>query len=177
MAVFLGFMLNRVTGEEFVAPCEAASREEAESLFSEEYPEPAYGCLTVYARADIEAILKGFARWPGVPSTVQPPLEELLARVRASDGGLPPLQAKANGAMLTRASLERVRHAANGHDPKVQALAARLLGHNHNAQGSRPASKAAEPESAPVAVTPPPQPAMQGKSLIEVLKTLRAGAS
>lgn len=138
MGLFFGFMKNAVTGEEFVAPMEAEERVGAEVLLLRQYPAPAYALLTVYEKRELTRALEQVERWPGVPSKVQPPLEQLLSRVSVQRGKLPPLpqqrvasapvQAPASAAAaFDSARIEQVRNAVRGTSPEIQALAARLL--------------------------------------------------
>ena len=185
MALFLGFMKNTVNGEEFVAPAEADDRVGAEVLLLRQYPAEAYALLTVYEKRELTRALEQVERWPGVPSKVQPSLEQLLSRVSARAGKLPPLPNQrpaavaapvAPAAAFDSARIEQVRNAVRGTSPEIQALAARLL-----AAGMGSAT-AEEPVAAPVAnrfggrmeaAPDVPAAAANRPSLISVLKAMR----
>lgn len=91
MPEFLGFLRNLANESEFVAPVQAADRAAAAAALGEQYPESLYRLHTIYARRELEQILENLTRWPGVASTVQPPLEQMLSRVNGRTGGLPPM--------------------------------------------------------------------------------------
>lgn len=126
MPVFLGFLLNTKTKQEFVAPTEADTRAHAEHNLTLQYPSPLYTLLTTYGRGEMDKILADVDRWPGLPSKLQPTTEQLLQNVSVRKG-LPPLhQPKAQPA-FDGARIEQVRQAVRDSSPEVQALAARLL--------------------------------------------------
>lgn len=91
MALFLVFHRNVMTGDDFTTPVEAVSKDAAISSLSGRYPNPAYVYLTCFEKAALQGILEDADRWPGVASTPQPTLEQLLSRVTARVGKLPPL--------------------------------------------------------------------------------------
>ena len=88
---YLGFLMNRTTREEFVAPVNATSVDMARMELFAVYPDAHYALLTVYTKTEIEHVLAGVERWPGLPSKIQKPVEVKSAPVRISTGGLPPL--------------------------------------------------------------------------------------
>ncbi len=88
---FLGFFMNRTTREEFVAPIEAEDATVARMEFYSAYPESRFQLLTVYSRKELEHVLSGIDRWPGLPSKVQEPVRADLSKVTANTRGLPPL--------------------------------------------------------------------------------------
>ena len=88
---YLGFLMNRQNREEFVAPVQAPDVTTARMELGVAYPESRYILQTVYSRTEMEHVLAGIDRWPGVPSKVQPPLTTDLSKVTARTGGLPPL--------------------------------------------------------------------------------------
>lgn len=134
MATFLGFYKNNMTGDEFVAPVEAESRNDAEWMLARQYPAGIYSLLTIYARKEMERILVDVERWPGLPNKVQPSTEKLLARVRVSNH-LPPLpQQQAQLAQVDGGRIAQVHLAAQRVDARTQELAMRLL--NAQAQGT-----------------------------------------
>ena len=93
MPEFLGFLRNLTDASEFVASVQAADREAAAAALGGQYPESLYRLHTIYARRELGQILENLNRWPGVASTVQPPLEQMLSRVSgrygSASGGLP----------------------------------------------------------------------------------------
>ncbi len=100
---YLGFLQNRQSREEFVAPVEADDVATARMALAQAYPESRYMVQTVYSRQELEHVLAGVDRWPGVASKVQPPLTTDLTKVTARTGGLPPLPGQ-----VTAASVEKV---------------------------------------------------------------------
>jgi hypothetical protein len=88
---YLGFFMNRQTKEEFVAPVMAQNADTAKWELEIAYPTSRYQLLTVYSRTELENVLIGIDRWPGLPSKVQAPVMTDLSKVKASMGGLPPL--------------------------------------------------------------------------------------
>lgn len=174
MAIFLGFFKNRRNGEDFVVPVDADHHGEAMMMLGQSYPSPHYVMLTVYARREIETILSGIDRWPGLPSKIQPPAEDLMAKlsnVRVQQGGLPPMpKAQADGGRVetVQEKIAQVRAMVRGQTDEVQALTAQLTASARAPQGgtvkAAPAP-AVEPERTPRAA-----------SLIEVLKGLRSHA-
>lgn len=130
---FLGFMVNRITQEHFIAAAEGANPTDATARLRETYPSAAYDVLTIYQAAAVMQYLSDAQRWPTVPSRVQPKLADLLAaqRVRTQVGGLPalakpaPSQPTAGG--LSAAQIQQVKTIAQGMPAATQALAARLL--------------------------------------------------
>lgn len=83
MTLYLGFLRNTVTGEEFVAPADALNPNHARQQFDGAYPEPVYALLTIYARQDLLDALATVERMPGLPSKPQPALAALLAQIQA----------------------------------------------------------------------------------------------
>lgn len=90
-STYLGFFLNRRTSDEFVAPVQAADAAEARIQLGVAYPDSRYQLLTVYSRTELDHVLAGVDRWPGVASKVQEPLRADLSKVTAKTRGLPPL--------------------------------------------------------------------------------------
>lgn len=91
MAQFVGFMMDMISGEEFLAPVEANSREEAYMMLERLYPGQGYTTTMVQPRADLSKTIAADAKiQPGMAKPRQP-LEQLLARVTAQTGGLPPM--------------------------------------------------------------------------------------
>lgn len=89
MALYLGFLRNTVTHEDFVAPADALDRDHAAQQLDGAYPQPVYQVLTVYGRSELIHILATMDKMPGLPSRPQPALAELLAQIaaRQADGG------------------------------------------------------------------------------------------
>lgn len=94
---YLGFLMNRQSREEFVAPVQADDSATARMELGLAFPESRYILQTVYSRTEMEHVLAGIDRWPGVPSKVQPPLTTDLSKVTARTGGLPPLPGQVKG--------------------------------------------------------------------------------
>ncbi len=88
---FLGFYLNRRTSEEFVAPVKAEDVAQARVQLGQAYPDSRYQLLTVYSRKELEHVLSGIERWPGLPNKIQEPVRADLSKVTARTQGLPPL--------------------------------------------------------------------------------------
>lgn len=88
---FLGFFVNRETRDEFVAPVIAADTFAARMDLQKVYPESRYMLLTVYSRQELEQVLNGVDRWPGMPNKAKEPVRADLSKVTARTGGLPPL--------------------------------------------------------------------------------------
>lgn len=97
---FLGFLMNRQTKEEFVAPVAADDLAIAKMELMMAYPESRYVLQTIYSRKEIEHVLAGVDRWPGLASKVQPPLTTDLSKVTAQMGGLPPLPGQVTSATI-----------------------------------------------------------------------------
>ncbi|RYG61195.1 MAG: hypothetical protein EON60_04455 [Alphaproteobacteria bacterium] len=102
---YLGFLQNRASKDEFVAPVQADDVATARMELARAYPESRYILQTIYSRSEIEHVLSGIDRWPGVASKVQPPLTTDLTKVTARTGGLPPLPGQ-----VTAATVEKVEH-------------------------------------------------------------------
>ncbi|RYG60555.1 MAG: hypothetical protein EON60_06765 [Alphaproteobacteria bacterium] len=100
---YLGFLQNRASKDEFVAPVQADEVATARIELGRAYPESRYLLQTIYSRSEIEHVLSGIDRWPGVASKVQPPLTADLTKVTARTGGLPPLPGQ-----VTAATVEKV---------------------------------------------------------------------
>jgi hypothetical protein len=156
---FLGFLVNSLTGEHFIAATEGANPHEAAASLRETYPSVAYQILTIYQAQAVQKYLADAQRWPTLPSRVQPKLADLLAtqRIRTQLGGLPPLKkAAATPAHphLNAAQIQQIKTIAQGMPAETQAMAARLL------VGSV-APLAAKPQEAPAPT--PRQPQAQPK--------------
>lgn len=121
MPVYLGFLHNTVTNEDFVAPADALDRGHALAQLAGAYPAPVYKLLTVYVRNELIHILANMDRMPGLPSTPQPALAELLAQIAAKqvDGAevvydeLPPVEMPVEETAEGRIT----RHASEAMDP------------------------------------------------------------
>lgn len=175
---YLGFMQNRQSKEEFVAPVRAEDVATARMALGQAYPESRYMVQTIYSRTELEHVLAGVDRWPGVASKVQPPLTTDLSKVTARTGGLPPLPGQ-----VTAASVEKVEN-------NTQAMPAWMQGFVQ--QATKPAATKATPldttidPAIPVnmqamlramsqtkAATPQPMVQAQPQSLIERLKAAK----
>jgi hypothetical protein len=174
MAMYVLFLQNLATQEEFVAGIDAAGMDAAKLGARVTYPAKSYALLTCYAQAELETILTNLKRWPGVPSKVQPAADEVNPRVQVSVGKLPPLkreqptegrvapvQAEELSAMMqmmARQSAERLRReqAERGEAPALQ-----------------PADRVAEAK----AVQQPQAAPVQRQSVLEALKGIPASKS
>ena len=200
MPEFLGFLRNLTDTSEFVAPVQAETREAAAAALVAQYPENFYRLHTVYGRGELAQIMENLKRWPGVASTVQPPLEQMLSRVNGRMGGLPPMPKADAGRVQAVAPAAAAPVAAQTHDiekleelqamavklniPGAQELANRLLAEARGtalpANQAMAMSSASAPASARgVAKASAPLPAMPaaaqsgGTSAIFMLKQLR----
>jgi hypothetical protein len=99
---YLGFLMNRQSREEFVAPVIAETLVVAKIELAKAYPESRYMLQTIYSRLEIDHVLAGIDRWPGLPSKVQPPVTTDLSKVTAQTGGLPPLPGQATAATVQK---------------------------------------------------------------------------
>lgn len=167
MPVYMVFMRNLASNEDFSVPLEAASEADALMMCGERHPHPMYAHLTTFTLDELHSMVEDARRWPGVASKVQPSVEEMLRRVNVRIGKLPPLpheraaavSAKveesrgfSRGVMETEAKIATVQHA-----PAVAA--------------DRPAATKAAPAS-PAAASPFTQ-RNQGRSVVDVLRALR----
>jgi hypothetical protein len=200
MPEFLGFLRNLTDASEFVASVQAADREAAAAALGGQYPESLYRLHTIYARRELGQILENLNRWPGVASTVQPPLEQMLSRVSgrygSALGGLPPMpkadagrvQAVAATPAEPQAQLAELQKleelqamALKLKIPGAQELASRLLAEARGAalpanqampMGAPASARGVAEASAPLPAMPTPAPS-GGTSAIFMLKQLR----
>lgn len=203
-SLFMGFLVNSITSEHFIAATEADSPTAATAKLRETYPSAAYHILTVYQAQAVVKYLAEVQRWPGLPSKVQPSLADLLAtqRIRTQVGGLPPLRKEPAMALhhpyFTATQLQQIQTIAQGMPVETQALATRLLvGANTPAKATAPAvplavaaaatisrsplpamPRPAAPQPAPAPVTARVElsatPAPKGGTLKEALAAMRA---
>ncbi len=165
MTLFLGFMMNRANREEFVAPVDAADPTTARMELFAAYPESRYQLLTVYSRAELDHVLSGIDRWPGLPSKVQEPVRTDLSNVTARTGGLPPLPGQ------VQAKVEQV-DAARDTQPMPAWMQSFVQQQNSRAAKQSPvAAPAAAPAMEQAMATP--KTSLQQVSLIEKLKAAR----
>ncbi len=181
---YLGFLQNRTSKEEFVAPVQAEDAATARMELGLAYPESRYMVQTIYSRQELEHVLAGIDRWPGVASKVQPPLTTDLSKVTARTGGLPPLPGQA-----TAATVEKVENNTQGMPAWMQSFVQQ--------QGQQQAAPKAAPKVGPAidtsvettlpanmqamlramsqtkAATPQPMVQAQPQSLIERLKAAK----
>lgn len=156
---YLGFLMNRTNREEFVAPVVVDELLEARRELFKAYPESRYALLTVYTRAELEHVLAGVDRWPGLPSKVQAPLDAMSVPVRVETGGLPKLPGQVQATVEPVETIER--NALPGWMQGVTQQAAKA-----------PAPQAKQPDAmAKMMAEQRPQAAPQ--SLIERLKMAR----
>lgn len=198
MPEFLGFLRNLADSSEFVAPVQAETREAAAAALGGQYPENFYRLHTVYGRRELTQIMENLNRWPGVASTVQPPLEQLLSRVNGRTGGLPPMPKADAGRVQAvvatpaepQAQLAEIQKleelqamAVKLNIPGAQELATRLLAEARGAALPANQAMAIMPASAPASargvaegsapLPAMPTPAHNGTSAIFMLKQLR----
>ena len=188
---YLVFVRNQTNFRDFAVPLEADSVGGAVALASARYPGPVYHCLTCFASAELQGFIDDAARWPGVPSTVQPPLEDLLRKVTVGTT-LPPLPSVARRvdldadevrvlpeaeAEIRRAALQRAAAAearvqqALGTVPGVMEREAKIaMAEGTPAFSDRPRRAAQPPAQAAKPATPSFN---QGRSVVDVLKALR----
>ena len=112
--MFLGFLQNRQSKEEFVAPVMTDDLAVAKAELARTYPESRYILQTIYSRAELEHVLKSVDRWPGLPSKVQPPLTTDLSKVSAQVGGLPPLPGQVQAALPAQATSATIQQVQGG---------------------------------------------------------------
>lgn len=196
MATYLVFHRNMVTKDDFATPVDADSKQAAMDALADRYPHPAYVPLTCFEKSALQGILDDADRWPGVASTPQPTLEQLLTRVTARVGKLPPLpnrkpseQPSAKVSQATGGHVERVRdpapfttptpvpNAAKAPVSVLEALKASKTMKGLSSAQQTPVSKATMASSKPSAKAPSSllatPPAANGRSVIDVLRALR----
>ncbi|TKW62066.1 MAG: hypothetical protein DI628_05460 [Blastochloris viridis] len=159
---FLGFFVNRATREEFVAPIEADDATIARMEFYSAYPESRFQLLTVYSRKELEHVLSGVDRWPGLPSKVQEPVRTDLSKVTASTRGLPPLPGQ------VQAKIEQVDAATD-----TQPMPAWMKSFVQQQQIKAAAAPKAQATSVLEQNMAAPKTSLQQVSLIEKLKAAR----
>jgi hypothetical protein len=73
MPTYVVFMRNKATGEEFVAPIEAPVNAHRKALtqMKKSYPADQFDIHTTYTFEELENVLDGLQRWPGVASRPQ----------------------------------------------------------------------------------------------------------
>lgn len=173
MAMYVLFLQNLATQEEFVAGIEATDVDAAKLGARVNYPANGYAILTCYAQAELETILTNLKRWPGVPSKVQPAADEVNPRVQVSVGKLPPLRRE----QPTEGQVAPVQAEELSAMMKLMAQqsAARLQRERAEAQGKPPALQAADRVAeAKVAQQQAP---VQRQSVLEALKGIPAAKS
>lgn len=174
---YLGFMVNRATREEFVAPVTATAQDIARAELMKAYPESRYALLTIYSRAELTHVLRDLERWPGLPSKVQPPLTTDLTKVTARTGGLPPLPGQVTATVQQTSAPMAPAAGFGGSSSGMPAWMESFMA------GSQQVQPVAQPTSQP-AIQPTVQPMMQAmnqpkterapQSLIERLKAARS---
>lgn len=154
---YLGFLQNRQNREEFVAPVVAADVTLARTELGKAYPESRYIIQTIYSRTELEHVLSGIDRWPGVPSKVQPPVTADLSKVTARTGGLPPLPGQ-----VTNATVEKVTDNTQGIPAWMQSLV-------------QPQTAPAPVRAAPAPTAAPAKPANM-QAMLQAMAQTRAAA-
>lgn len=184
MTSYLVFVRNQATMQDFAVPAEAASVGEAVADAAGRYPGPVYHALTCFTAAELQSFIDDSVRWPGVASTVQPPLEDLLRKVTAGTK-LPPMPKIARRvdlsadevvvlpeaeAAISEATQARVQ-ALRGAVPGVMEREARIA----QATALPPVSDRPKRRSTDAAApAPAAAPSFNnGRSVIDVLKALR----
>jgi hypothetical protein len=165
---YLVFIRNMHALEDFTVPAQATTSHEAQTSVMTRYPTPAYMVLTAFAAPELQTMLDDAARWPGVASTVQPPLEQLLQRVTASTR-LPPLHRNQMPAQAAQTPPTGARLQSRN-DVVPGAMANEAKAAQYNAQ-QVPETTVYTYAKKPAAQTPASP--MQGRSVIDVLKALR----
>lgn len=178
---FLGFLMNRSSREEFVAPVVAEEALEARRELFKAYPESRYALLTVYTRAELEHVLQSVDRWPGLPSKVQPPLTQ-SAPVRVQTGGLPKLPQQVQAVVQPVETIEQnalpgwMQSLMQPQAPKTPIPPAKPLHQQMPAMPVQRTPQAAPPARQPDAITrmmAEQRPTQAPQSLIERLKMAR----
>ena len=159
---FLGFYLNRRTSEEFVVPVEASDATEARMQLGVAYPDSRYQLLTVYSRKELEHVLSGIERWPGLPSKIQEPVRADLSKVTARTSGLPPLPGQ------VQARVETVDATTD-----TQPMPAWMKSFVQQQQMKAAAAKPAAPTSVLEQAMGTPKSSLQQATLIERLKAAK----
>lgn len=178
---YLVFIRNMQTLQDFSVPAQASNAYEAQARAMPRYPAPAYMALAAFTLKDLQTMLDDAARWPGVASTVQPPLEQLLANVTAGTK-LPPLHRNQppSGAAQGQSQQPTGARIQSRNDVVPGAMAAEAKAAQYGAQNPGWQHATNVPEAQPYAqqpARPKPAPAaspMQGRSVIDVLKALRS---
>lgn len=172
---YLVFVRNMHAVEDFSVPVQAQTAHEAQMSLLQRYPTPAYMVLTAFAVTDLQTMLDDAARWPGVASTVQPSLEQLLQRV-TSGTRLPPIHRNQTPAQAVQEAPTGARiQSKNDVVPGAmasQAKAAQHGGWQNSLSVPEVSTYAYQPAAKPKAA-PVPSPT-QGRSVIDVLKALRS---
>jgi hypothetical protein len=194
MATYLVFLKNTVTHEEFVAPLQAAKREEAMARAAAAYPAPAYSHLTCYGMDEMQRIMADVQRWPGVASKVQPTLETLMRNVRDNTArGLPPMPTRTPvqaAAVSSPAAPPATPGVVVSQGPRAAGTATNVVDAlraaratqavvNHTQDAPRPAMPAPAPAVSVSAAAPKVDrmaPMARPQSVIDVLKAMRGGA-
>lgn len=164
---FLGFFMNRATREEFVAPVDAEDTTIARMEFSSAYPESRFQLLTIYSRKELEHVLAGIDRWPGLPSKVQEPVRTDLSKVTANTRGLPPLPGQ------VQAKIETVDAASDSQPMPAWMKSFIQQQQTKQAKAAAPKTPASAPVSALENHMATPKSSFQQVSLIEKLKAAR----
>lgn len=174
---YLVFIRNMQSLQDFSVPAQATSAYAAQAIVMPRYPTPAYMVLSAFTTAELQTMLDDAARWPGVASTVQPPLEQLLQRVTAGTK-LPPLhrnQMPAQAAQQpTGARLQTLNDVVPGamaNEAKAAQYGARNTGWQNSLNVAEASGYAYQPATKTKAPATSP---MQGRSVIDVLKALRS---
>lgn len=162
MTVYMVFLRNMASNEDFAVPTEAESPQEALLACQQRHPHPLFSHLTTFPLDDVQRMVEDARRWPGVASTVQPSVDDMLKRVNVRIGKLPPLP----GQHPTAARVEHDRGFSRGVMDQQARMAAAP------ATVPVPASKPRmAPAAAPASLSTPSH--NHGRSVVDVLRALR----
>lgn len=188
MAMFLVFLKNTTDNGDFVAPVAATTHRDAIAAAAARYPSPLYQTLTCYEDSELRRILDDAQRWPGVASTVQPPLADLMRQKQGAQATMARLaetrgRAAAPAQAMAQTPASPAAAAVNRapQDLKSALAALKQVGglpvSGHVARTAEaPISRHPQPASAGPVITrhPEPEPVMAApKSVIEVFRGLR----
>lgn len=171
---YLVFIRNMQSLQDFSVPATARNAYEAQTSVAPRYPTPAYMILAAFTTAELQAMLDDAARWPGVASTVQPSLEQLLTRVSASTK-LPPLHRGQGASQQPTGARLQTRNDVVPGAMANEAKAAQQTGWQNTLSVPEVSTYAyqAPVNKAPTTSSTVASPT-QGRSVIDVLKALRS---
>lgn len=195
MNTYLVFLRNMATRQDFVAPYAANSAAAAEEAALQDYPTGQFMLLTIYAEAELQAIMANLRRWPGVPSNVEAAKGKTagrpVAQVRASIGGLPPLhkpqpqplqflpEQRPTGAVVQGPAGAEPAWAHMAAPSKASAGGLTLAEAMAALRGEKPkvnsyGGKQEQPKKESIGQTTPQAASAKPQSVIDVLRSLRS---